>query len=112
LICPGQPGLILKTGFFACSDREMRKLSLLAKDSLLELLGSEKFNNKSSAKIIFDDSFSINREGISSLINFVKSIKDKGISVVMEGLSYNYVRFFEMAGINKIADLVDEKTDE
>jgi YesN/AraC family two-component response regulator len=88
------------------------KLSLLAKDSLLELLGSEKFNNKSKAKIIFDDSFSINREGISSLINFVKSIKDKGISVVMEGLSYNYVRFFEMAGINKIADLVDEKTDE
>ena len=56
--------------------------------------------------------FSINKGGISTLINFAKGIKDKNISVVMEGLSYNYIRFFEMAGINKIADLVEEKTDE
>ena len=88
------------------------QLSSLANDSLLKLLNSEQFNKVKTAKIIFDDSFSINKGGISSLINFVKSIKDKGISVVMEGLSYNYVRFFEMAGINKIADLVEEKTDE
>ena len=88
------------------------QLSSLANDSLLKLLNSEQFNKVKTAKIIFDDSFSINKGGISSLINFAKSIKDKGISVVMEGLSYNYVRFFEMAGINKIADLVEEKTDE
>ena len=88
------------------------ELSSKAKDSLSKLLGSEQFDKVIKAIIIFDDSFSINKGGISTLINFAKGIKDKNISVVMEGLSYNYIRFFEMAGINKIADLVEEKTDE
>lgn len=88
------------------------ELSSKANDSLSKFLGSEQFDKVSKAIIIFDDSFSINKGGISTLINFAKGIKDKNISVVMEGLSYNYIRFFEMAGINKIADLVEEKTDE
>ncbi len=88
------------------------QLTSLAKDSLLKLLDSEKFSKITKAKIIFDDSFSINKGGISSLINFAKSIKDRGVLVVMEGLSYNYIRFFEMAGINKIADLVEEIIEE
>lgn len=88
------------------------ELSSKANDSLSKLLGSEQFDKVSKAIIIFDDSFSINKGGISTLINFAKGIRDKNISVVMEGLSYNYIRFFEMAGINKIADLVEEKIDE
>ncbi|MCK5099090.1 MAG: response regulator, partial [Desulfobacteraceae bacterium] len=88
------------------------QLSSFANDSLSKLLNSEQFNKVNKARIIFDDSFSINKGGISTLINFAKGIKDKNISVVMEGLSYNYIRFFEMAGINKIANLVEEKTDE
>ncbi|MCP3900965.1 MAG: response regulator [Desulfobacteraceae bacterium] len=88
------------------------QLTFLANDSLVTLLDSGKFDKKSKATIIFGDSFSINKEGISSLINFVKNINDKGIPVVMEGLSYNYIRFFEMAGINKIAELVEEEIEE
>lgn len=88
------------------------QLTSLSNDSLLELLDSEKFSKINKAKILFDDSFSINKGGISSLIYFAKHIKDKGISVVMEGLSYNYIRFFEMAGINKIAELVEEIIEE
>ncbi len=81
-------------------------------DSLVKLLDSAKFSKITKVTLIFDDSFSINKGGISSLINFAKSIKDKGILVVMEGLSYNYIRFFEMAGINKIAELVEEIIEE
>ena len=88
------------------------KLSFNANDPLLMLLNSKQFNNVSEAIMIFDESFSINKAGISSLISFAKGIRNKGISVSMEGLSYNYVRFFEMAGINKFADLVEIKTDE
>ncbi len=88
------------------------KLTSGAQGSFLALLDSDKFKSINKAKIIFDDSFSINEGGISALINFAEHIKDKGISVAMEGLSYNYVRFFEMAGINKIADLVEEKKEE
>ncbi|MCK5313199.1 MAG: response regulator [Desulfobacteraceae bacterium] len=88
------------------------ELSSHANDSLSILLDSEQFNKVAKAVIMFDDSFSINKGGISTLINFAKGIQDKDISVSMEGLSYNYIRFFEMAGINKIADLVEEKTDE
>jgi YesN/AraC family two-component response regulator len=88
------------------------ELSSDAKEPLSRLLNSEKFNKVSKALIIFEDSFSINKGGISVLIDFAKGISDKGILVAMEGLSYNYIRFFEMAGINKIADLVEETTDE
>ncbi len=88
------------------------KLSSLAYDPFIKLLASKHLNTVKKANIVFDDSFSINKKGISLLINFAKNISDKGIKVSMEGLSYNYIRFFEMAGINKIADLVEAKTDE
>jgi YesN/AraC family two-component response regulator len=88
------------------------KLSSKANSSVSELLASGQLNKVSKAVIIFDDSFSINKEGISTLISLAKGVRDKDIPVAMQGLSYNYIRVFEMAGINKIADLVEEKTDE
>ncbi len=88
------------------------KLSCAAHETLLQLLDSKKFKNAKKVNIIFDDSFSINKNGISSLIKFSKGIKDMGGDVAMEGLSYNYIRFFEMAGINKVADLIEERIDD
>ncbi len=88
------------------------RLSLSARDILLDFLKSEPENKFTKARIVFDDGFSINQAGISALISFVKDIKDKGAKVSMEGLSYNYIRFFEMAGINKFADILEAKTDE
>jgi len=53
----------------------------------------------------FDESFSIDRSGITLLMEMLQQMKEKGIKISMEGLSYNYYRFFQMAGMDKMATL-------
>ncbi len=63
------------------------------------------------ARIFFDENFSIDRTGISLLINFIKYLRAKYSLVHLENLSYNYIRFFQMAGIGKIAEITDCDTE-
>jgi len=55
------------------------------------------------AVFLFDDSFAIDRQGILLLMAGVQQMKEKGLQVSMKGLSYNYYRFFQMAGMDKLA---------
>ncbi len=60
----------------------------------------------------FDESFAVDREGIRSLISLIAKLNDKGSRVAMEGLSYNYVRFFQMAGLQGVAGISETSPDE
>ena len=60
----------------------------------------------------FDSSFSIDRRGISLLMDTLQKIKEKDSRIHMKGLSYNYCRFFEMAGMDKMAVLEAAITEE
>jgi len=51
----------------------------------------------------FYPEFSIDRQGIADLTVFLQAAAKKGITIEMKGLSFNYIRFFEMAGIHKLA---------
>ncbi len=87
------------------------RLSGKAEDILFDVLASYHEKNIKRAGIVFDENFSIDRAGISLLINFIKSLNKKGFSVYLDNLGYNYIRFFQMAGINKIADITDYKAE-
>lgn len=88
------------------------KLSDKFRNSLMEIISSEDLDQASVASIIFNESFSINRTGISLLIDIINKIKNAGLSVCLENLSYNYIRVFQMAGIHKIADLKEAPDDD
>ena len=60
----------------------------------------------------FDESFAVDREGIRSLINLIARLNEKGGTVSMTGLSYNYARFFQMAGLKGIACITEAQPDE
>ncbi|HCY83549.1 MAG TPA: anti-anti-sigma factor [Desulfobacteraceae bacterium] len=60
----------------------------------------------------FADDFSINRQGISLLVSLLRRFDGSGSHITISGLSYNYIRFFEMAGIDKLATLVPEDVEE
>ena len=64
------------------------------------------------ATFLFDESFAIDKQGISILIEGVQQMKEKGIQVSMKGLSYNYYRFFQMAGMDKMAAIEAELSGE
>ena len=82
------------------------KLSLSARDDFAGLLG---FKDKHPRVIFcFDETFSIDREGITLLMESVQQMKEKGIGISMKGLSYNYYRFFQMAGMDKMAAIEPE----
>ncbi len=55
----------------------------------------------------FDDSFSIDRNGIKLLMGILMEIKQHQVPLFMKGLSYNYIKFFQMAGMNKIVRFED-----
>jgi DNA-binding response OmpR family regulator len=79
------------------------KLSRSAKQAFSGLF---EFDGKEmEIKFCFDESFSIDRTGITLLMEIVQQIKEKGIRISMEGLSYNYYRFFQMAGMDKMAEI-------
>ena len=56
-----------------------------------------------------DVSFSVNRDGIRILTECLESLKDRGERVSLEGLSYNYCRFFQMAGIHRLCHLKEDR---
>jgi anti-anti-sigma factor len=56
-------------------------------------------------QIVLNDTFSINRSGIALLTGLLQGLKEKNIPISIDNLSYNYARVFQMAGIDKLADL-------
>ena len=88
------------------------KLSSASKHAFAGLF---EFDNKVSAPGVtfcFDESFSIDRSGITLLMEMVQQMKEKGIKISMEGLSYNYYRFFQMAGMEKMATLKAQESND
>lgn len=81
------------------------KLTASAKEAFFSLFKPRVFHGVSEVHLIFDDSFSIDRSGISLLMEVTQDLKQKNIRIIMEKLSYNYVRVFQMAGIDKMATL-------
>ena len=55
-----------------------------------------------------DDTLSITRSGIAALMAVIRDLQRKQAAVAIENLSYNYARVFRMAGIDKLADLIEE----
>lgn len=88
------------------------KLSSSAKKEFLHLFKAESVCDVKEVGLILDNSFSIDRSGISLLMDFIKDLKQKDILVIIENLSYNYVRVFQMAGIDKMARLQEALPDE
>lgn len=70
------------------------------------------FENINLLTVQFSPDFSISRNGIDWLINFMAWVRDKGIHITMSGLSYNYIRFFQMAGLHEIAQILESQCDE
>jgi len=88
------------------------KLSRSAKQAFRALPGFDGKNFTDRAAFFFDESFSIDRGGITILMEGVQKMKNKGINISMEGLSYNYYRFFQMAGMDKMVTLKKELPEE
>jgi len=88
------------------------KLDASAKEAFFALFKPRALNGIHELCLIFDDSFSINRSGISILTKAIQDLKHEGISITMENLSYNYVRVFRMAGIDKMAMLKEVLLDD
>ena len=91
------------------------KLSKSAKQAFARLPGFDGRETNPRVTFYFDESFSIDRGGITLLMESVQQMKEKGIHISMKGLSYNYYRFFQMAGMDKMAvmeaELPSELTD-
>jgi anti-anti-sigma factor len=68
--------------------------------------------NGTKVVLIFNDGFSIDKSGITLLMEVIQNLKQKNISIVMENLSYNYLRIFQMAGMDKFATLKEALTDD
>lgn len=58
-----------------------------------------------------DDSFSIDKSGITFLTDYIRQINLKGVKTVIGNLSYNFKRVFMMAGIDKMA-VINEAAEE
>ncbi|MFH2057452.1 MAG: response regulator [Pseudomonadota bacterium] len=85
------------------------KLTATAKNTLMTAIALdgvvEESNKIKSVCLLTDDGFSIDRSGIALLIQLIQDLKQKNISVVLENISYNYARVFQMAGIDKLAQI-------
>lgn len=78
---------------------------LIFENSLFKNDKEQKLNGVNEVCFYMDDSFSINRSGITYLTQLLQDLKQKGIPVVLENISYNYARVFQMVGISKIATI-------
>jgi anti-anti-sigma factor len=99
---------------FECSEKKQEgnlfislkgKLTASAMDVFSGKFKSGALNGVEQVYLILDDGFSIDRSGISLLTDVIQGVRQKGIRVFMENLSYNYARVFQMAGIDKLAVL-------
>ncbi|WP_022668693.1 response regulator [Desulfospira joergensenii] len=80
------------------------RLTGKADKKITPMLEWDEWPKASKADFSFDESFSIDREGIRLLMDILMKIKLKKLPVLMKGLSYNYIRFFQMAGMDKLAE--------
>lgn len=76
--------------------------------TVLDRIKAEGQKTFDSIHFITDDSFSISKGGISALMKLVRELSAFSDHIFIENLSYNYVRVFQMAGIGKLAELVEE----
>ncbi len=60
----------------------------------------------------FRQDISMDRGGISVFTDTLKRLSDQGHQIRITGLSYNIMKFFEMAGIHKLAVLEAEDAEE
>jgi CheY-like chemotaxis protein len=81
------------------------KLGLKAKETFHSIFEADHMKGVKEVSLIFGDDFSINRAGISLLMEVIQHLKQKEILISMENLSYNYTKVFEMVGIDKIATI-------
>lgn len=81
------------------------KLSASARPLFSSLFKTLNPGNEKEVILIFNDGFSIDKSGISLLMEVIQKLKQKNIPIVMENLSYNYLRIFQMAGMDKFATL-------
>ncbi|THB81470.1 MAG: response regulator [Desulfobacteraceae bacterium] len=61
-----------------------------------------------SVQILLDDSFSVDRSGISLLTDTLQRLKQSGFSIVFKEIPYNFSKVFQMAGIDKLAQLEEQ----
>ena len=59
-------------------------------------------------RFVTRDGFSVTRKGIEGLIAVARHLRGLQIKVRFENLPYNYARMFQMAEMDKIADLIEE----
>ncbi|MBT6340762.1 MAG: response regulator, partial [Desulfobacula sp.] len=71
------------------------KFTSSAKDAFSVLFKDESLLNVKEVCMTLDDSFSIDRSGISLLMEIIQNLKQGGVLIVMENLSYNYARVFQ-----------------
>lgn len=88
------------------------KLSEPAKEDFKALFDFRALQDIQHVSMVLDDSFSIDRSGILLLMVVIQDLEKRKVSIVMENLSYNYARFFQMAGVDKFATLKEALTDE
>ncbi|MCP4023365.1 MAG: response regulator [Desulfobacteraceae bacterium] len=88
------------------------KLTASSKEKFLGLFKDKTADGIHKVRLIFDESFSIDSSGISLLIGVIQDLMQKEITVFLENLSYNYVRVFQMAGMDKMATLKESFTEE
>jgi DNA-binding NtrC family response regulator len=88
------------------------KLSASARPLFSPLLSAVNPDPGKERVLFFDNDFSINKSGISLLMEVIQKLRQKNTPVVMENLSYNYLRIFQMAGMDKFAVLKEALTDD
>jgi hypothetical protein len=84
-----------------------------AMEAFAVVLGLPGIRNVDQVHLVFDDTFSINRRGIQSLVAFLQSLKGLGASILLGGLSCNYRGIFRLLGIHRTADFdMDGQSDQ
>ncbi len=84
------------------------KLSEKQAGLLKEAIHQKKHRDIRKIYLVINDGFSINRPGITALMSLIQELQLQNFVITIENLSYNYVRVFQMAGMDKIATLVEE----
>ncbi len=88
------------------------KLSASAGKTFVESCQSVPRDAITRVNFWFDDLFSIDRAGIALFMESAQQIRQRGTKIYMKGLSYNYMRFFQMAGMERMATLETSSTEE
>ncbi|OGR22013.1 MAG: anti-anti-sigma factor [Desulfobacula sp. RIFOXYA12_FULL_46_16] len=88
------------------------KLSESARPLFLPLLSAVNPDPEKERILFFQDDFSIDKSGIALLMDVIQKLRQKKTPIVMENLSYNYLRIFQMAGMDKFAVLKETLTDD